>query len=139
MKNLVLLAATAVLLAGCASSSSLSSSPRGDCLDARKNVRDFERVGLREVRVTLEPKRSYRVLLAHDCPQLERAETISFANSFPRMVGYRSDVGPVWANALEGSSQVCGGPSDRLMIRERFYEFNRPMDSCAVARVERER
>lgn len=139
MKSLALLGMASLLLAGCASSSSLSSGPRGDCLDARKNVRDFERLGPREVRVTLEPNRSYRVLLAHDCPQLDRAETVSFANSFPRMVGYRSDVGPVWANTLEGSSQVCGGASDRLMIRERFYEFNRPMGSCAVAHVERER
>lgn len=127
----------AALVAGCATSAAPPTTSRMDsCIDATDDIRGFQRVDDRTVHVRVSPGRRYAIELAADCPHLGRAESVSVSNGIPRLIGHRHGR-PLWANTVEGSGWVCGGAGDRLMVRQPFYDFDRPMDSCPIRAVRR--
>ena len=107
-----------------------------DCLDGQRQTRGLEAISEREAIVTIVPNRSYRIALAEDCPALLEAEGASFSNGPSRFLGRRNGQ-PIWANELRSGGRICGGGADRLMLRDRFYDFDRPMRGCRIASVER--
>ena len=107
-----------------------------DCVDGTRQTTKLEVINDREAIVTVVPNRAYRITLAQACPPLLEADNASFANGPSRYIGHRSR-GPVWATELRGNGRICGGAGDRLMLRDRFYDFDRPMKSCPIASVER--
>lgn len=140
MKRFCLVSALALLAAGCSTySNTAGTSHRDGCLDASRTVRKFEQVGPREVLVTIDVNRVYRVELANDCPVLAKAESVSFANGHPRMVGRGPNGAPFWANSINGNTLICGSAGDRLMVRERFDDFSSPQMGCRIQTVERVR
>ncbi len=132
----LLLSVGLVALAGCASSSGTRSA-WNDCIDGTRQVYDFQVESPTSVVVKVAPSRQYRVTLDRPCEDLAEAESVGFSNGPARWIGRGWNGQPLWANSLNGTTQICGRAGDRLSLRQRGYQFDYPARTCNIARVQR--
>lgn len=132
-------AALALALSSCVSVNEYGDRPasasRDHCLDATRQMRDFEVVSDREVLVDYGA-REYRVVLKNTCPDLRDADYIGFATGPDRYVG-RTRQGPIYASPVDGASRICGRANERLTVRDTLDDFSRPRMGCAIESVQR--
>lgn len=133
LMRILVLASLATLLSACATGTSTSWS-QTDCLDGRKDVRDFEMLAPDLVRIKQSGYHEYEVTLAEACPELSDATSVGFSNGPARYLGRTNSGQPIWGNSLS-TGRICGRGFDSLVVSTWGNAIDHPRPTCKISSV----